>query len=352
MALKTLGMTNGGTSIRIFDRFEIDYDLPKWKKIQEEELKASKRSKFAELGDSGFDPSDEESVEPPSEIVFTASAVQAMEMRRGVLGSSNPQRAGNITVSDNGSWISNVDSIGVVMGSPAPVAPKPEPESEGFWKRVLRGVYRHQPPRPIPAPKADEEPLVKPEPPVPVQYVFDLILKNEEQLSLFNDRNKEFEALIERTEKAGQKSLLKKLRQEAEIRKYENALYAKGQTKFISEAQLLKFVEKAEKGLSLDWIQHFARPIPAEVIDKKVACDNAYLFDNWVVLHYDPEGKAITPEDREAEIARRRDPILFGVMLGSRKLYFVADWKDAQCDLTLQEIVDKIGESVDMLEHI
>jgi len=74
------------------------------------------------------------------------------------------------------------------------------------------------------------------------------------------------------------------------------------------------------------------------------------IFDNYVVLHYDPQGKAseMSAEEKAQELVRRRDPILFGVFRGSRKLYFVGDWKDEQCDLTLQEIVDKLGEPLEM----
>jgi hypothetical protein len=30
---------------------------------------------------------------------------------------------------------------------------------------------------------------------------------------------------------------------------------------------------------------------------------------------------------------------------GSRKLYFVADWIDEKCDLTLDDIAEKLGKS-------
>ena len=47
---------------------------------------------------------------------------------------------------------------------------------------------------------------------------------------------------------------------------------------------------------------------------------------------------------KEKEI--KKDPILFGVIKKSRKLYYVADWKDEVCDLTLDKMFSELGENV------
>lgn len=183
----------------------------------------------------------------------------------------------------------------------------------------------------------------KPTPNVPVKYVFNLVLTNPEELIALRERDAAFQELVDRATAAGQTSLIKQLEMEREIRKFESALFAKGMKRYISETQMLKFVQGCERGLCLDWIQHFTRVIPKDVVDAKVKCDEAGLFDNYVVLHFDPDEKATTQADRDAAAAKRKDPILFGVMRGSRKLYFVGDWKDEMCDLTLQQVVDKLG---------
>ena len=135
------------------------------------------------------------------------------------------------------------------------------------------------------------------------------------------------------------------------LRQFENALYASGRWKLITEAQLLRFAKGCANGLCLDWIAHFTRPIPEAVVAEKVKCDALGLFDNYVVLHYDPMNSAaeMSRTEKAAEAEKRHDPILFGILRGSRKLYFVGDWKDDQCDLTLQQIVDKLGESLEMV---
>lgn len=100
----------------------------------------------------------------------------------------------------------------------------------------------------------------------------------------------------------------------------------------------MKFVKGCEKGLCLDWVADFVRPIPQSVVETKQKCDEIGFFDNYVVLHFDPDNKATTEKARQ-EAVRPRDPILFGIMLGSRRLYFVGDWVDEFCDLTPQKIV-------------
>ncbi len=37
-------------------------------------------------------------------------------------------------------------------------------------------------------------------------------------------------------------------------------------------------------------------------------------------------------------------PILFGVIKGRRRLYFVGDWVDEFCDLTFDQIADALGK--------
>jgi hypothetical protein len=45
------------------------------------------------------------------------------------------------------------------------------------------------------------------------------------------------------------------------------------------------------------------------------------------------------------EKQKMKDPILFGYIKETDRLYFIADWEDEYCDLTFDEIVDVIGEN-------
>ena len=41
---------------------------------------------------------------------------------------------------------------------------------------------------------------------------------------------------------------------------------------------------------------------------------------------------------------RKGVPILFGLIRGSDKLYFIGDWIDDICDLTFDELIEVLGE--------
>lgn len=177
--------------------------------------------------------------------------------------------------------------------------------------------------------------------------VFARIKASAEELAGWSEKDKSLTDMIQRAKTAGQKEMVAKLEKELVVRRYENLLYVKGYRKLLTEEQMLAFTAKCEKGLCLDWVGNFIRPIPDDVVAEKAKCDEAHIFDNYVVLHYDPENRATTPEARQ----KARDPILFGVIEGSRKLYFVGDWVDEQCDLTFAEIVKTLGSPLEMTEE-
>lgn len=65
------------------------------------------------------------------------------------------------------------------------------------------------------------------------------------------------------------------------------------------------------------------------------------VFDNYVVMHYDPRGEAFVLTKAQEEA--KKDPILFGVVKDVRKLYFIGDWKDDECSLTMDEVETVLG---------
>ena len=111
---------------------------------------------------------------------------------------------------------------------------------------------------------------------------------------------------------------------------------------------MVSFVKNCEKGIKLDYIKNFTRPLPQTVVDKINKLNELEVFDNYVVLYYDPEGKVYKETAREE--AKRKDPIIFGVIAGSTKLYYVDDWVDEYCDLTLEKFIDAIGVSKEELD--
>jgi len=147
---------------------------------------------------------------------------------------------------------------------------------------------------------------------------------------------------IENAENAGQTAFIETLKEDLNTVRYENLLFANGDIKLIKEEQVVTFVKESDKGIRLDWIKNFNRVIPDEIVNKKIEMDSLKVFDNYVVMHYDPDKKSWKETNEEKE--KRKDPILFGVISGINKLYFVADWVDEYCNLTLDAFIDKYGE--------
>lgn len=112
---------------------------------------------------------------------------------------------------------------------------------------------------------------------------------------------------------------------------------------YVSEEDVVKFYKKAnlkDKMLKLSWIKNYARLIPSDVLEKKKVFDEIDIFDNYVILHFDKNGDST--EMTKAEKEKAKDPILFGVLKGTRKLYYIADWIDEYCDLTLDKFLSTL----------
>ena len=113
----------------------------------------------------------------------------------------------------------------------------------------------------------------------------------------------------------------------------------------IGEKRVIDFAKKTERGVELTYLKNFVRPIPQEVVDKIMESNGYEVFDNYVIMHYDP--KKEHKKETKKEEAKRKDPIVFGVISGSRKLYYITDWIDEHCDLTLEKFVDTLGTTKD-----
>jgi hypothetical protein len=184
----------------------------------------------------------------------------------------------------------------------------------------------------------------KPSPPALVMSVEDFFksIKNSTQeLTVIQTRATGYETALLNAKKAGQKALVEKLSAGLNAFKMETQLLAIGLTRFVKEEDVVRFYKQSKKGLRLDWIRNFARPIPEDVTATKAHADELGIFDNYVVLHYDPQAKAFA--ETQEETAARKDPILFGLMKDRTQLYFVGDWIDEHCDLTLDQFAEVLG---------
>lgn len=174
-----------------------------------------------------------------------------------------------------------------------------------------------------------------------------------EELKRVDDVIEHYDKIIENAIKTGQQALIERVKEKINLISLESKLITSNFTKYVTEEQILTFLniedarlkgksEIQKKYIHLSWIKNYNRLIPNEVVDVKKEADSLKVFDNYVVLYYSPDGKheSLTKE----EIKKAADPILFGVIENSNKLYYIGDWIDEYCDLTLDKLLNRIDE--------
>lgn len=170
---------------------------------------------------------------------------------------------------------------------------------------------------------------------------------SKESVATYRDRVSDYLKSIHNAVTVGQTALVEDLLRGLVTNKYESVLFAEGLYYVVNEQQMVSFVKQCEKGIKLEYVKNFTRPMPQDIVDKIAKINQLEVFDNYVVLYYDPDGKIYKETAREE--AKRKDPIIFGVIAGSEKLYYIADWIDEYCDLTLEAFIDAIGVKKDEL---
>ncbi len=284
----------GLKELAIFDYFEIDHNLPKYKKEAENKIS---------YGNDG----DVDGMNPHAWISVPTSGTNTV----------------------GGMWINGVE-----------VKPPLKARLISWLLKKLQKTNSTQ-----------EEQQKKNRKLITIVEFFTGLSKSYEELTPIAEVAEHYQKALVQAKIMGQVSLLQKLEDLLDMVKGETHLIAMGLKKYVTEKQVVEFYEKVgeDKNLKLSWIKNFGRIIPEEVYEAKRNVDERKIFDNYVILHYDPEnnGEKLTKE----EIEKKKDPILFGVIKNSRKLYYIADWKDDYCELTLEEMFNVLGGKVLMINN-
>lgn len=180
-------------------------------------------------------------------------------------------------------------------------------------------------------------------PGMPVQIFFSLMKKKMGILKdySYSRRIKLLEQAVDKAQADGQIAFSEELMKRLFVLCREAELWAMGKKIFLDRPVFDRFRHKTQRSVSLTPLKNYARPIPQIVLDEKKRCDDAHLFDGYVIMHYD-DPVTVKETEQEKQERRERDPILFGVVEYSDRLYFVADWEDEFCDLTLDDILNTL----------
>lgn len=116
-----------------------------------------------------------------------------------------------------------------------------------------------------------------------------------------------------------------------------------GANKIVYKKDIEKFVNSVkDKVIKFKTISEFPRIIPNDVKEKYKSIKEKRIFDEYWILYTD----YVKPSEQiksNKEKIKEKDPILFGKYdKFPEKFFWVADWQDEHCDLSLDGVVEKL----------
>ena len=164
---------------------------------------------------------------------------------------------------------------------------------------------------------------------------------------------------LSRAKATGQTLMFKRLAFMASVLLKERELLSIGIDKYVMRSDIEKYVNAVEnKTVKIIDIERYTRTIPDEIAEQLQALRERNIFDKFFVVFTDYTGEI----ERQVEKERRdKDPIVFGAFsqpIGDGvdihdRFYYIADWIDEYCDLTLSKMVDEMAKKgVDIIHPV
>lgn len=150
--------------------------------------------------------------------------------------------------------------------------------------------------------------------------------------------------LIPQTKSLGQQGLYEELAKQLAVVVKESEALACGVNYKVPRDDIEKIMHKVRgMDIKFDKLENFPRVIPDKIRRKIKQIQKVGLFDNlWILYTTKPDEKKIKSNK---EKIKEKDPILFGEFSFHEDVfYFIADWIDEYCDLTIDKFVDIIKE--------
>lgn len=181
---------------------------------------------------------------------------------------------------------------------------------------------------------------------------FDVVKENKKKITdaeLLNIYDNA-ELLLKKAMITNQISAAKKLYFHLETLEKERELVKMGIDTFVYKDDIEEFIDNVAKNtVKIIELERYEREIPDEIVE--VVAKTSHLFDRLYVVFTDYTGKVEKQAIKEREI--EKDPILFGTFQSEKnrvvidRFYFLGDWVDEYCDLTLDKMVSEMKSSAD-----
>lgn len=153
------------------------------------------------------------------------------------------------------------------------------------------------------------------------------------------------ESLMEKYKLFGQEKALKRLAFHIKTLLKEYDIINLGVDRFVYKNDITNYIDNvSKKPVKIIEMKNYPREIPDEMID--VVQKTKGLFDEFYVLFTDYSGEL------EKEVEKERDPILFGGFctksrdIVADRFYYLGDWIDEYCDLTLDKLVSETSKDI------
>lgn len=145
----------------------------------------------------------------------------------------------------------------------------------------------------------------------------------------------------------GQTAAMRKLIFHLQTIQVEREIVKMGITTFIYRDDIEEYIDRVAKDtVKIIELERYEREIPDEIV--AIIAQVKDKFDQLYILFTDYTGKV----ERQVEKERRqKDPILFGTFQNEAtetvidRFYFLGDWEDKYCDLTLDKMVNEVKAS-------
>lgn len=161
---------------------------------------------------------------------------------------------------------------------------------------------------------------------------------------------------VEKIKITGQKRLIQKLRFLVDCVEREREIVKLGINTFVERQDIEEYIDKVSKNpVKIIELENYPRDIPDEIVS--IIEKTKPYFDQMYVLFTDYTGEV---ERTIAKERRDKDPILFGTLqkrissndFGSRgefllndRFYYLGDWEDEYCDLTMDKFLREAGNN-------
>lgn len=172
---------------------------------------------------------------------------------------------------------------------------------------------------------------------------------NKTQTKKLKSRLQKLQTLVKNADENGQNALYEEFSRMLVVAVREAASVACGYDVYVNRTDISKFMglvtennESSRNPIRFKKLEEFTRPVPDNVgkIIKSVRAKG--LFDELHVLYLDYTEENIKSTK---EKIREKDPVLFGKFsYDNERYFFITDWIDEHCDLTLTKFVDKLKE--------